>query len=61
MAAPGKASSASFEDGESYGVLYDGTYFRVPGTMSVMATLIVPEVVGEPGDAHLCGRVAHRR
>lgn len=43
VAAGHKASSTSTEDGESYGLLYDGTRFRVPDTMSVLDALLTPK------------------
>ncbi|CAG9579499.1 phosphatidylethanolaminen-methyltransferase-lik e protein [Leishmania major strain Friedlin] len=38
-----KLSLTSSEDGESYGLLHDGTRFRVPDTMSVMDALLTPK------------------
>ncbi|KPA74611.1 phosphatidylethanolaminen-methyltransferase-lik e protein [Leptomonas pyrrhocoris] len=43
VSAPEKVSSTSSADEESYGLLYDGTRFRVPDTMSVMTALLTPK------------------
>ncbi|KPI84331.1 phosphatidylethanolaminen-methyltransferase-lik e protein [Leptomonas seymouri] len=43
VSAPEEVSSAPSADGDSYGLLYDGTRFRVPDTMSVMTALLAPK------------------